>query len=298
MMNLRRIVLVTLICLAVVVGLLVAIRTAGAAAAKPKAGKGVTLLVHSGAALRPALDELGKVFQSRTGVKVDYNYKGSACLLPDVCMSQQGDAYIPGEVYFMEQALDRKIVKPDYQVVATMTTVLVVQPGNPKKIKGVQDLARTGIRLGLGDPKAVAIGRAAREVLVKAKVWDRAQRNLVMSGLNTTELTNAIKLRQLDASIVWDATAALYGSTDLEVISIPTQYAVCSPVPAGVVAFTKHAPESKQYVDFLASPEATKVFVKHGFGAPPKPKPNACNTTHRSAPVRRGALRRTVGKPS
>jgi len=43
-----------------------------------------------------------------------------------------------------------------------------------------------------------------------------------------------------------------------------------------VVTFTEHARESQQYVDFLASPEATRIFLKHGFGAPPKVK--ACPT--------------------
>jgi len=263
----RRIVLITIICLAVMAGVL--------AMARAEGGK-VTLLVHSGAALRPALDELGAAFEKKTGVKIDYNYKGSACLLPDVCVSRKGDVYLPGELYFMEQAEKRKVVKPGYKVVATMTTVIVVQPGNPKGVKGLADLGRSGLRLGLGDPKAVAIGRAARESLVKAKAWTQAEKNLTMSAQNVSELSNAVKMRQLDASIVWDATAAMYNAKEMAVIPIPAQYAVCSPVPAGVVTFTAHAREAKQYVDFLASPEATKIFLKHGFGAPPKVK--ACPT--------------------
>lgn len=234
---------------------------------------GTTLLVHSGAALRPALDELGAMFAKKTGTSIDYNYKGSACLLPDVCVSQKGDAFIPGEQYFMQQAVERGLVKPDYRVVATMTTVLIVQAGNPKKIKGLQDLAKPGIRLGLGDPQAVAIGRAARECLVKAKVWQRAQKNIVMSAQNVTELSNAVKLKQLDAAIVWDATAAMYGSGDMVAIPIPAKYTVCSPVPAGALKFTKNPRETQAFLSFLASPEATRVFVAHGFGAPPKTKP-------------------------
>jgi molybdate transport system substrate-binding protein len=270
MMNLRRIVLITLICLAVVVGLLVAIRTAGAASAKPKAGKGVTLLVHAGAGLRPALDELGKLYQSRTDVKVDYNYKGSACLLPDVLMSKKGDVYIPGEVYYVTQALDRRLVQPDYRVVATMTTVIIVQPGNPKHIKGPADLTKPGLRLGLGDPKAVAIGRAAKQGLEKANLWDKVQRNVKMTALNVAELGNAVKLKQLDAAIVWDSCAALYGSGDVLRVPLPAQYRVLSVVPAAVVASSKQVREARQYINFLASPEGARVFMKHGYGAAPK----------------------------
>ncbi|MFB3880340.1 MAG: molybdate ABC transporter substrate-binding protein [Armatimonadota bacterium] len=260
-MHAKRVVLVTLLCILITVCVLVLVRAANGA---------TTLLVHAGAGIRPALDELGAQFQKKTGTRIDYNYKGSACLLPDVCVSQKGDAYIPGELYFMEQAVDRDIVKPGYKVVATMTTVLIVQAGNPKKIRGLADLGKPRIRLGLGDPEAVAIGRAARECLVKAKVWEKAQRNLVMSAQNVTELSNAVKMKHLDAAIVWNATAALYTPKEMTVIAIPASQAVCSPVPAGALKFTKSPQQTEAFLDFLASPAATRIFVKHGFGPPPK----------------------------
>jgi molybdate transport system substrate-binding protein len=176
----------------------------------------------------------------------------------------------------MEQAVDRKLVKPDFKVVATMTTVIVVQAGNPKKIETLADLAKPGVRLGLGDPKAVAIGRAARECLVKAGVWKTVQRNLVMSAQNVSELTNAVKMKHVDAAIVWDATAALYNAKELVTLQIPAKHTVCSPVPVGALKFTTHPRETQQYLDFLASAEGTRIFVKHGFGAPPPVK--ACPT--------------------
>jgi molybdate transport system substrate-binding protein len=270
MMSWRRIVLVTLVCLLVAAGLLVALRAGGATAA-PAARKKVTLLVHAGAGLRPALDELGRVYQEKTGTQIAYNYKGSACLLPDVLMSGKGDVYIPGEDYYARQAADRKLVKAGYPTVATMSTVIIVQPGNPKHIRGLADLAKPGIRLGLGDPKAVACGRAAKQSLEKAKLWEGARKNMVMSALNVTELSNGLKLKHLDAAIVWNATAAIYGSTDLQQIALPAQETTTSMVPAAVVAASRRSREAQRYVDFLASPEATRIFVKHGYGAPPAP---------------------------
>jgi molybdate transport system substrate-binding protein len=150
-----------------------------------------------------------------------------------------------------------------------MTTVLIVQPGNPKKIKTLQDLTKPGIRIGLGDPEAVAIGRAARETMVKAGGWEKAKKNVVMTAQNVSELSNAVKLKQVDAAIVWNAIAAMYNTKELATVTIPAKQAVCSPVPVGVVAYTKFPKEAKAYMEFLASPEATKIFLKHGFGAAP-----------------------------
>jgi len=254
-MGLRKIILVTVLCALVMLAVLLAVRASYG---------GTTLLVHAGAGIRPALDELGKMFEKKTAVKVEYNYKGSGCLLPDVCASQKGDVYIPGELYYMQQAVERKFVA-SYRVVANLTTVLVVQPGNPKRIEGVRDLARPGVRLGIGDAEAVAIGRAARQVLVKAGVWERVQKNVAMGAQNVTELSNAVKLGHIDAAIVWDATAALYTAREMVTIPIPERYRVVSPVPAGALKFSRHLAQAGQFVAFLAGGEAAKVFRKHGF---------------------------------
>jgi len=269
-MSVRTVIFVTLICLAVTLGMLLLVNGGSAAQAKPPArreGQKVRLMAHAGAGIRPALDELGSLFEKQNGIKVEYNYKGSGCLLADVCASQKGDVYIPGEIYYMQQAVDRKLV-PCYRIVSNLTTVLIVQAGNPKKVKGVQDLARRGMRVGIGDPEVVAVGRAAREVLTRAGVWKQVEKNIAMTGQNVTEVSNGVKLGHIDAAIVWDATAALYGSRELTVLPIPEDYRVVSAVPAGPMKFSRRPKEAEEFVCFLASDQAAEVFKKHGFITP------------------------------
>jgi len=235
---------------------------------------GATLLVHAGAGIRPPLDKLGEMFQKETGVRVDYSYKGSGCLLADICLSKKGDVYIPGETFYMQQAKGKKFITKD-RIVAGMTTVLIVQKGNPKKIRGLKDLSRPGLRLGMGDWEAVAAGKAAREALTRAGVFKEVQKNLVMSALNVIELGNAVKLGHLDAAIVWDATAALYKKTEMETISLPDEHRVYSPIPVGVLTFSKHPKEAERFMNFLASDSAAKVFQEYGYSVSKKKAPAA-----------------------
>ena len=265
-MSVRRTVIITLICLAITVGLLWAARAGNAGTSRQ-----VVLMVHAGAGIRPALDELGALYRQKTGVKIEYNYKGSGCLLADVCASQKGDVYMPGELYYMQQAVDRKFVA-SYRVVANLTTVLIVQAGNPKQIKEIKDLAKPGMRVGIGDPEVVAVGRAARQVLTKAGVWKQVEKHIAMTGQNVTEVSNNVKLGHIDAAIVWDACAALYTTREVVTIQIPSSYRVVAAVPVGAMKFSRNPKEAEQYVVFLASDEAAKVFAKHGFTTPVPPK--------------------------
>jgi len=256
-MQTKKIIIVTVLCLAVTVGVL----------AFARAAQGSTrLMVHAGAGIRPPLDDLGELFEKKTGTRVDYNYKGSGCLLADICFSQKGDGYIPGELFYVEQAKARGMITKS-RVVASMSTVVIVQKGNPKGIEGLKDLTRPGLRVGLGDPEAVAVGRAANESLVKAGILKRVRRNVVMQALNVVELGIGVKLNHLDAAIVWDATAHLFEG-DVERLDLPAEWQVHSPIPVAVLKFAEQPKEAEAFMNFLASEEAAKVFRAHGYGVP------------------------------
>lgn len=262
-METRRIVVVTVICILVLTGVLL-LAWPGDAKQQPKGrAPSVRLLAHAGAGIQPPLDELGAMFTEKTGTRIDYSYKGSGCLLPDICVAQKGDLYIPGELFYMQQGIDRGIIT-QYRPVAQMSTVLIAQKGNPKGIRGVEDLGRPGTRVGMGDAKAIAIGRAAKTVLDRAKCARAVEKNTVMCCMNVVELGNAIKLRQLDAAIVWDGTAALYGD-QITTIPIPADLRETSTIPVGVLKYSKHPKEATRFMSFLASPEAALVFKKHGY---------------------------------
>jgi len=233
---------------------------------------GTTLIVHAGAGIRPPLDELGALFEKKNGVKIEYNYKGSGCLLADICLSKRGDVYVPGEAFYLKQAEERGFVLTS-RVVAQMSTAVIVQKGNPKRILGLKDLTREGLRIGMGDAKAVAAGRAANETLVKAGILKQVEPNIAMTALNVVELGIGVKLNHLDAAIVWDATAYLFRD-DVETLTLPDEWRVDAPVPVAVLKFSTSPAEARRFTDFLATDEAAKIFRKHGYGVPklaPKP---------------------------
>lgn len=258
-MQLKKLLTVTIVGIAVALALLFSFGVR-ASYAQP------ALIVHAGAGIRPPLDELGKAFKDQTGVRVDYNYKGSGCLLADICFSKKGDAYIPGELFYIEQARKRGFIAKA-RTVARMATVVIVQKDNPKNIRTLNDLTRPGLRVGIGDPEAVAVGRAASECLVKAGLLKQVQQNVVMSALNVVELGIGVKLKHLDAAIVWDATAHLFEG-EVERIDMPDECRVDSPIPVGLLTFSAQPDAAERYLDFLASDDAAKVFRKHGYGVP------------------------------
>jgi molybdate transport system substrate-binding protein len=226
--------------------------------------KAEALLVHCGAGIRPPMDELAELFERRTGTPVDLAYKGSGCLLADIEFSRKGDLYMPGEPEYMDQAKQKGFVVESVPV-AKMKTVIITPPGQ-EEIKSLQDLGKTGLKLGLGAAPQTAVGVAAQRVLEKAGLWEIVKPNVTMNALNVVELADSIKLGALDAAIVWDATAHLVQG-DVRVVEIDPKYAHTTTIPFGTLKFSRHPDKAQLFLDLAAGAEGATVFAKHGYGA-------------------------------
>jgi len=227
------------------------------------------LLVHAGAGQRSSLNEIAAAFAAKhPGVRVDFSYKGSGFFLADLSASHMGDLYMPGEEYYLMQAVGKGFVAdydPKADVAAHFITVIITPKGNPKNIQTVQDFGRPGLRVGLADPEAAAIGLWHEKILAKAGVWEAAKRNATMSAKCIAELGNAIQLRAIDATIVWATTALLY-LKDIEIIPIAPEYRGLVRLPVALLRFSKQPELARNLKAFILSEQGRAIFRAHAYG--------------------------------
>ncbi len=225
---------------------------------------GNSLFFYCGAGLREASTKLVSAFRKKTGITVFPTYTGSGCLLAQITIGQSGDLYMPGEDWYMKQAEERGYIV-DSKVVTYMIPVIMVQKGNPKKIAGLTDLLKPGMRVGMGEPKSAAIGDFTLRLLESNKIpFETFKKNVAATFGTAPELGNSVKLGAVDAAIQWDAVAAWY-LDEVDVVPIPTDGKNVSPVPLGVLKFSKHPVEAKAFLDFVSGPEGRAVFEKAGY---------------------------------
>ncbi|MDT8301219.1 MAG: substrate-binding domain-containing protein [Sedimentisphaerales bacterium] len=228
------------------------------------------LLLYCGAGIRPPADELIETFEREYGIKIAPDYAGSEVLLSKIKLIRQGDLYMPGDKHYVEQAAREDMILSQKSVCYWVPTILV-RKGNPKEIHGLNDLLKPGIKLGLGDADACAIGRISKKILEKNNVkWEDIQKNLAFKSLTVNELGMQIQAQALDAVIVWDATARYYSEHGYE-IPIAIENNVISTVDIGVLKFTKHQELAEKFVDFVTSEKGKAILKKHQYSTePPK----------------------------
>jgi len=140
-----------------------------------------------------------------------------------------------------------------------------VAKGNPKKIATLKDLLKPGVKIGLGDPRACAIGRLTEKIFAKNRIpLDDVQKNLAYSSPTVNLLGVQVQTRQVDAVIVWDAIAAHF-TESAEVVAILADQNIISRVAIGVLHSSTQPELAQRFVDFLASKRGLAIFAKHHY---------------------------------
>lgn len=231
--------------------------------------KAPALLFHAGAGQRSSLDEIAAVFSARNvGARVDFSYKGSGYFLADLTASKMGDLYMPGEEYYLKQAVGRGFItdySPSTDIAAHFITVIITPKGNPQGVKTIQDFARPGLRVGLADPEAAAIGYWQEKTFKRAGLWDQVKKNATMFAKCIPELGNATQLGAVDATIVWATTAVLY-LKDIEIVPLEPRYRGLVRLPVAVLVFSKQPELARKLKAFILSEEGRAIFHSHAYG--------------------------------
>lgn len=165
------------------------------------------------------------------------------------------------------------------QVYAKNRLAIMVQKGNPKKVKGLKDLGQKDLRVAMPNPDFEGIGKRIEEAYVKAggeqlketvmktKVKDKST---YLTQIHHRQSPMRILYNQSDAAPVW-YTEAYYQKMlghPVEMIEVPETENIRSQYIAGQLKNAPHPEAAKDFMDFLVSNEASAIYKKFGFELP------------------------------
>lgn len=232
------------------------------------AATGDSLFLYCGAGLREPAARLIEAFEAETGINIMPTYTGSGCLLAQISLSHSGDLYMPGEDWYMDQAEERGYIERS-SIVAYFTPVIMVHRGNPHNILTLKDMLKPGVRIGMGEPKACAIGSFTLKVLEANDIdYEEFRKNVVAHFATAPELGTGVKLQAVDAAVQWDSLAALY-IDECDVVPFPVDESTVSPVPLGVLKFSKNKEAAERFLQFVEGPRGQEIFRKHHYTLDP-----------------------------
>jgi ABC-type molybdate transport system substrate-binding protein len=159
--------------------------------------------------------------------------------------------------------------------------VLLVAKGNPRKIRGIDDLRRSDVRTSMPNPVNEGIMQFyARKVLERHGLWQHVSAGKDCFSCQTTgnnwftavhhrETPDRILAGQSDTGIVW-ATEALEArrlGKSVDEIKLPPEDSLRDEVAyaIGALAVGGRQAAAARYLSFLASAPAQAAYAKYGF---------------------------------
>jgi len=224
------------------------------------------LVVFAGSASKPVLEEVSEEFEEETGISVELHLSGSGEMLSQMKITKSGDLYIPGSDDYMTKAIEDGAADPEtVKILAYLIPAIIVQKGNPKGIHSLEDLARSGVRIGIADPKTVCVGEYAYKILKYNGLWERVEKNIVVYAESCSKVAALITTKMVDVIIGWSVFENWDPDKSEAIFIEPERIPKISCIPAALSTYSKNKDEAEKLLNFLASQKVREIFNKYGY---------------------------------
>lgn len=222
------------------------------------------LLISAAASLTDALKEIGAKFEKESNTKVVFNFGASSMLARQIEEGAPADVFFSADEAQMNR-LQNKIVPATRSDLLTNVLVVIARKDSAQNLSQLSDLAKPEVtRIAIADPQAVPAGVYAKELLIKAKLWDKLEPKIAPTE-NVRATLAVVEAGNADAGFVYKTDSMISAKVRIA-LEIPAEFAPKIVYPAAIVAGSKHQEQAQRFLAFLKTGEAGQVFRRLGFG--------------------------------
>ena len=242
----------------------------------------VELIVFAAASMTETMNQIAELYKAKApNVTLTYNFDSSGTLKTQIQEGAECALFISAGQKQMNQldiTADPEVNtdKLDFVLEGTRINLLenrvtlCVPEGNPKDIKSFDDLAdklkEGSVLMAMGNSD-VPVGQYTQKILAFYGLDEEklAKDGVITYGTNVKEVTTQVTEASVDCGVVYCTDAFSAGLT-------PVDYAtkeMCGQViyPAAVLNVSKNQEAAKEFLAYLQTDEAMKVFEAVGFAS-------------------------------
>lgn len=229
------------------------------------------LTVSAAASLKGAMTEIEQIYeQEHPQSEIIYNFASSGSLQRQIEQGAPVDVFISAAVNKMDALAEQELLLTETRRDLLKNQMVLIAPESNNKsnfqFDNFNDLTTEEITtVALGQPASVPAGKYAQEVLNSLQIADKVNSKAVYAK-DVRQVLNYVATGNVDAGIVYQTDARL--SDRVQVVATAPED-THSPViyPVAAIKDSDRSEAASELIEFLATPEAQKVFKEYGFAS-------------------------------
>ncbi len=236
------------------------------ASASEKPFSGHQIDVCAGAGLIMPMTEIINNFENETGAEITVHYAGAAEIF-GILSAGNCDVFIPGSYYYTSEGMKKGYVDNATVHNITLHIPLIITPeDNPAGITDLDDLARPGVRLALGDPNGPAIGKITKKICQENGIWEDVSNNTETFTLTVNQLLLYVTTEQVDAAIIWSDMATWEeGRGNIHSVEISPEKNQIRTIPTALASSCTDREVAGAFNDYVINEKSLSIWKEHGF---------------------------------
>ncbi|MDG6898068.1 molybdate ABC transporter substrate-binding protein [Actinobacillus delphinicola] len=220
------------------------------------------LYLYAGAGLKNPTQKIITQYEKETGNKVIVEYAGMGQLLTRFETTKKGDLFLSGSENYVQKLQHDGYIQQDMPIVLHVP-VMAVRRDKAQNINSLKELAHSDLRIGIGDSKAMALGKGAEKMINASGYADELNKKIVTKAATVKQLMLYLLHGQVDAAVIGRAGA--YRERDkLKILPSP----VGTPkekVTIALLKTTTHPQAAEKLMQMFTSPNGIATFTHEGF---------------------------------
>jgi molybdate transport system substrate-binding protein len=224
---------------------------------------GAPLQVAAASDLSLAFEEMGKLYEGRTGERVTFSFAASGVLAKQLAQGAPFDLFAAASESFVDSAVSAGACDAATKRAYARGHVVLWTKKGGLELRGLEDLRAPSIKhIALANPEHAPYGKAAKEALTRAGLWQELESKVVRAE-NVRQALQLAQTGNADAAFV----ALSLVIKDPTGVTLDIDSKLYEPLDQTLVVCRrgKNSSGAKRFAELVASPEGRRLLAQYGL---------------------------------
>jgi molybdate transport system substrate-binding protein len=227
------------------------------------------LTVYAASGLTLPLSEIVRTYSANHDITINVTYESSSELTSRIEEGSGADIFIAAHPEWIDKLAKRGMVigKPspiisnELAVIAANDSALLPTLSPPMPLQKLLTMIANHTIVVIGDPDSVPLGKYTKESLQQLSVWKRFSPLVIRAATARIALHLIAQGKTVGITYLSDAT----NNPEVKILAVIPDNTHSPIINEAAVISDEHVEEARNFIDFLKSDEAQKIFINKGF---------------------------------